>query len=141
LAREWRRDIERVRDDRRFVMRRLVGAFIGAWAVAGLAAAESAESAPRSPDGLQRVELVSGAGLVVRLLVREEASLADERWIGLELENRAERPLPIKDLYYDLDRAAYDPQTDRALNPGGMASGRPFPDNWQIGRASCRERV
>lgn len=77
-------------------------------------------------SGARMVELVTVDDLSVRLRVKSSASLADEKWIVLEFENRGAKAVTIDDATYRLESRGFDVATGELQYSGGLGQGGTF---------------
>jgi|GEM_PF-6063472 len=91
-------------------------------------AAASGTVDPNAPmAGWSTHTLLDEKGLVVRLVVKEEATLADVNFLRLEFENTTSEPIVLPSVNsYHIDRETFDLKTGRPLGSGGMASGNDY---------------
>ncbi|PHS10677.1 MAG: hypothetical protein COA78_10985 [Blastopirellula sp.] len=72
--------------------------------------------------------------LTVRLLVKQQASLADEDWIAIEFDNQSGQDIKIDRVSYRIKSVRNNLETDELVSSGGMASGNDhalFPQAWK----------
>jgi len=60
----------------------------------------------------------------VRLLVRPQASFADELWLALEFVNKTDRPVELKHVSVSTNRRDFDLANGRPLSSGSLFSGQ-----------------
>jgi hypothetical protein len=84
-------------------------------------------------DSWRTVELLRDGGLVIRLKVKANASLADAEWLALEFENAGQRPLRFSEAGYAIYPEPHAPKLHRRPLSGGNSS-QLFPgpklDSW-----------
>jgi hypothetical protein len=84
------------------------------------------------------VDVGSIGDLALRLAVLRTATLADEEWIGLEIENAGDEPVEVRTARYSIEAKWTDPRTglpsSRCLASGATLS--MFPEAWRPTPAS-----
>jgi hypothetical protein len=103
-----------------------------------LLTATEAPAQPRSQAPWTTVTVFNEGELIVRLRVRQRASLADENWIGFDFENRSNNAIVMWpcDMHYHIDSERYNLRTGVLISSGGLAFGGCvdlFPDAWEDG--------
>ncbi len=82
----------------------------------------------------QSIEVGRHGELTVRLRVKRQATLADEKWMAIEFENRGDKQIELENPNYRIDSVRHDLKTGKAYSSGGLASGNPydlFPQAWK----------
>ncbi len=72
--------------------------------------------------GWNTIEVANVQSVAVRLHVLKKASMAEEKWIFIEFENKGDKPARVESGHYSMDRSSYD-QVGKGLFSGSMASG------------------
>lgn len=74
----------------------------------------------RADSGGQKITLVEQQGFSIRLKVRKVASLADESWLVLELENQSSPATFVEDLHYRIEYEAKPVGHDASVWSSGL---------------------
>lgn len=78
------------------------------------------------PNHWQTIPLMSNEVLSARLQVLRAASVADENWMILEVENLTGKPLSIQQTWFNLEVERRDPLSDKLLASGSLTPGSVF---------------
>jgi hypothetical protein len=94
------------------------------WAVLiGLSAFACEAASPKAAEDWQSIELARSDMVTVRLLVKKQASAADECWMKFEYENTTGGDVIVINPGYQMDYEAFDLATGKPLRSGSLASG------------------
>ena len=80
-------------------------------------------------------------GLTVRLVVADRASLADESWLTIELENVTDRAIDIERVQYHTTARHFCRETGKPMSHGSLAGGNTadlFPNAYRRSRVALR---
>ncbi|MHC4402176.1 MAG: hypothetical protein ACYTG0_21110 [Planctomycetota bacterium] len=91
------------------------------------------------PGRWEVVEIARAGQMSVRLAVMKRASLGDEAWMVVELENRGEKTLQVRSAAYRIKRESFDLETGKPVSSGSLASGDTyalFPEAWDTPRVA-----
>src|SRR5438105_15893335 len=85
-------------------------------------------------ESWQTIAVIQETELSVRLKVLRTASLANPGWMVIEIENKSNIPLTVKDAHYRLESERDNLKTGQLKCSGGLASGNTydlFPEAWK----------
>ncbi len=90
------------------------------WSVTDLSATEPVL---RNDQMWQTVEIGRAGDISARLRVRKQASIDQEEWLVLEIENRSDQGRVIRHLHCNLNRKRFLRDSGQLVSSGGFASG------------------